>query len=44
MTRLYLDSAPIIYLIENVTPFAEPLTARLAFEKHVANMQRAISS
>ncbi|MBK8985450.1 MAG: PIN domain-containing protein [Chloroflexi bacterium] len=32
MTRLYLDSAPIIYLIENVTPFAEPLAARLAFE------------
>ncbi|MBE7533958.1 MAG: hypothetical protein HND44_23135 [Chloroflexi bacterium] len=28
--RLYLDSAPLIYLIEDVTPYAESLTKRLS--------------
>lgn len=30
--RLYLDSAPIIYLVENVAPFATSLITRLAAE------------
>ncbi len=28
--RLYLDSAPLIYLIENVSPYAAILISRLA--------------
>ena len=28
--RIYLDSAPLIYLVENVVPYASTLAARLA--------------
>jgi predicted nucleic acid-binding protein len=28
--RVYLDAAPVIYLVENVTPFVQPLVARLS--------------
>ncbi len=30
MPRIYLDSAPLIYLVENVAPYAQALSARLA--------------
>ena len=30
MPRIYLDSAPIIYLVENITPYAAVLIDRLA--------------
>ncbi len=28
--RIYLDSAPLIYLVENIAPYASTLTTRLA--------------
>ena len=30
--RIYLDSAPLIYLVENVSPYVEPLIERLSPE------------
>lgn len=30
--RIYLDSAPIIYLVENITPYVDQLTKQLSSE------------